>query len=61
MKKGRGLAMIMSLVKGDVLDKEVCEKAKDNRAILKVHMNQEEIKGAILDYRKDQLLAQFLS
>jgi potassium/chloride transporter 4/5/6 len=47
MKKGRGLAMIMSLVKGDVLDKEVCEKAKDNRAILKVHMNQEEIKGFV--------------
>mmetsp|Transcript_21954 Transcript_21954/g.50595 ORF Transcript_21954/g.50595 Transcript_21954/m.50595 type:complete len:280 (+) Transcript_21954:67-906(+) len=33
-------------------------------AALKAHVpvpNQEEIKGAILDYRKDQLLAQFLS
>ena len=31
LKKGRGLNMIATIVKGDVLDNEVCEKARDAR------------------------------
>jgi potassium/chloride transporter 4/5/6 len=47
MKKGRGLSMVVGLVKGDVLDKEVCEKAKDCRSILKLHMKEEEVAGFV--------------
>ena len=36
LKKGRGLTMIASVIKGDVLDPEVCERARDAYAILKV-------------------------
>ena len=47
MKKGRGLSMVFSLVKGDVVDKEVCEKAKDCRSILKLHMKEEGVPGFV--------------
>jgi len=45
LKKGKGLNMFAALIKGDVLDSEVCERAKDVRQVLKLHMQNEAIQG----------------
>ena len=45
LKKGRGLNMIAAIISGDVLDNETCERAKDVRQILKLHMKNENIDG----------------
>ena len=47
LKKGRGLTMVASILKGNVLDKEVCERARDAYSILRLHMKNEGCKGFV--------------
>ncbi|GMI01166.1 hypothetical protein TrST_g824 [Triparma strigata] len=47
LKKGRGLTMVASIFKGDILDPETCERARDAYAILKLHMKEEEVPGFV--------------
>jgi len=47
LKKGRGLTMIASILEGNVLDKEICERARDAYAILRLHMKNEGCQGFV--------------
>jgi len=47
LKKGRGLTMVASILEGAVLDKEICERARDAYSILRLHMKNEECQGFV--------------